>query len=251
MKITRRQLKKVIYEFLTDTNHIIQESMPNEGLSAEMLQDLIDRGMLKIDSDVDISNGLTAAEIDQLGSQGKIVVDMSSIQKTASDMVDDTIRHQGREAGKSEEKIRQIIREMLLKEAVGDWWDPRGSPLDLRGTDWFGADFELGITTRATGGRVDVRHPSISDIFPSSERVPPPLQEFIIRSLVRRIISEKSLAGYHPDESYEEGTIEKLMLDKETSHGGWPERPSKSFTSDEPVNKQIIKWLKDMGMVKK
>jgi hypothetical protein len=44
---------------------------------------------------------------------------------------------------------------------------------------------------------------------------------------------------------------EELMLDKETSHGGWPDGPSKSFTSSEPVNKQIAKWLRDMKMVKK
>jgi len=63
-------------------------------------------------------------------------------------------------------------------------------------------------------------------------------------------ISEK-YAGYHPDESYEEGTVKNLMLDKETSHGGWPEGPSKSFTSDKPVNVQIVDWLKDMNMVKR
>jgi len=51
------------------------------------------------------------------------------------------------------------------------------------------------------------------------------------------------------DESYEKGTVKNLMLDKETSHGGWPEGPSKSYTSDEPVNKQITKWLKGMSMM--
>lgn len=69
---------------------------------------------------------------------------------------------------------------------------------------------------------------------------------------ISQMISETSpVAGYHPDESYEEATIKNLMLDKETSHGGWPEGPSKSYTSDEPVNKQISDWLKSMKMVKK
>ena len=78
-----------------------------------------------------------------------------------------------------------------------------------------------------------------------------PLPESLIRALVRKMIYEKSpVRGYHPDESYEEGTIKNLMLDKETSHGGWPEGPSKSFTSDDPVNKQIADWLKSMKMVK-
>jgi len=79
----------------------------------------------------------------------------------------------------------------------------------------------------------------------------------ITRRQLRQIIKEELIilsekyAGYHPDESYEEGTVKNLMLDKETSHGGWPEGDSKSFTSDEPVNKQIADWLKSMKMVKK
>jgi hypothetical protein len=47
-----------------------------------------------------------------------------------------------------------------------------------------------------------------------------------------------------------ERTVKDLMLDKETSHGGWPEGPSKSFTSNKPVNVQIAKWLKDMDMIR-
>jgi hypothetical protein len=72
-----------------------------------------------------------------------------------------------------------------------------------------------------------------------------------LRQIIQEALLESKYAGYHPDESYEEGTIKNLMLDKETSHGGWPEGPSKSFTSDEPVNKQIAKWLKSMKMIKK
>ena len=77
------------------------------------------------------------------------------------------------------------------------------------------------------------------------------VRENKIRDIIRGIIAEKSYAGYHPEESYEEGTIEKLMLDKDTSHGGWPEGPSKSFTSKKSVNAQIASWLKDMKMVKR
>ena len=78
-----------------------------------------------------------------------------------------------------------------------------------------------------------------------------PLPETLVRELIRKMIYEKSpVRGYHPDESYEEGTVKNLMLDKETSHGGWPEGPSKSYTSDEPVNKQIADWLKKMKMIK-
>jgi len=72
-----------------------------------------------------------------------------------------------------------------------------------------------------------------------------------LRRIIQEVLTKKTVAGSHPGESYEEGTIENLMLDRETSHGGWPDGPSRSFTSNEPVNKQIVKWLKAMKMVKK
>jgi len=44
-------------------------------------------------------------------------------------------------------------------------------------------------------------------------------------------------------------TIKALHLDKPTSHGGWPDGHSGSFTDpDTPVNVQISKWLIDMGL---
>ena len=55
----------------------------------------------------------------------------------------------------------------------------------------------------------------------------------------------------HTEEAYEIGTKKNLYLDRPTSHGGWPEGPSKSFTSNKPVNIQISSWLKDMGMMEK
>jgi len=43
--------------------------------------------------------------------------------------------------------------------------------------------------------------------------------------------------------------IKALHLDKPTSHGGWPDGHSGSFTDpDTPVNVQISKWLIDMGL---
>ena len=38
-------------------------------------------------------------------------------------------------------------------------------------------------------------------------------------------------------------------LTKKQIRKGWPEGPSKSFTSNEPVNVQISNWLKGMGMM--
>jgi len=43
--------------------------------------------------------------------------------------------------------------------------------------------------------------------------------------------------------------IKDLLLDKPTSHGGWPAGHSGSFTDpDTPVNVQISNWLIDMGL---
>ena len=45
-------------------------------------------------------------------------------------------------------------------------------------------------------------------------------------------------------------TIKDLHLDKPTSHGGWPGGHSGSYTDpDTPVNKQIAKYLEDMGLI--
>ena len=66
--------------------------------------------------------------------------------------------------------------------------------------------------------------------------------------LTQRNIYE-GVRGSYPEESYERGTLKNLYLDRPTSHGGWPEGPSKSFTSNKPVNKQISGFLKDMGML--
>ena len=45
-------------------------------------------------------------------------------------------------------------------------------------------------------------------------------------------------------------SIKKLHLDKPTSHGGWPDGHSGSYMdSKTPVNKQIAKFLSDMGLL--
>ena len=44
--------------------------------------------------------------------------------------------------------------------------------------------------------------------------------------------------------------IKDLYLDRPTSHGGWPGGHSGSYTDpDTPVNKQIAKYLEDMGLI--
>ena len=73
----------------------------------------------------------------------------------------------------------------------------------------------------------------------------------ITREQIRRMILEEMAkkGGSYPDETYGPTKLSDLMLDRPTTHGGWPDGPSKSFTSDEPVNKQISNWLKSMGML--
>ena len=42
---------------------------------------------------------------------------------------------------------------------------------------------------------------------------------------------------------------EKLMLDRPTSHGGWPSGKNNSWIGDKPVNDIIYDYLKSMGLV--
>ena len=76
----------------------------------------------------------------------------------------------------------------------------------------------------------------------------------ITHSKLREIIKEEisslkeKYAGYHPEESYEEGTIKNLMLDKEIK--ALPGTHNRVKGKDVPVNKQIVAWLKSMKMVK-
>jgi hypothetical protein len=59
----------------------------------------------------------------------------------------------------------------------------------------------------------------------------------------------KNYSGSQPEDAYMKGTKKNLHLDKPSSHGGWPSGPSKSFTSNKPVMKQISSWLEDMAML--
>jgi hypothetical protein len=40
-----------------------------------------------------------------------------------------------------------------------------------------------------------------------------------------------------------------LMLDRETSHGGWPNGPNRGWVDDRPVNVIISDYLEKMGML--
>ena len=132
-------------------------------------------------------------------------------------------------AAESDPVVKNTINAMIKLDDAGF------TPQDLHAGNWLIRP-STGDLVMADFGRFDVKTM---------------VRENKIRDIIRGIIAEKSYAGYHPEESYEEGTIEKLMLDKDTSHGGWPEGPSKSFTSKKSVNAQIASWLKDMKMVKR
>ena len=69
----------------------------------------------------------------------------------------------------------------------------------------------------------------------------------ISKKKIRQIIREelaKTFGGTQPDETYELGTSNNLMLDRPTQHGGWPEG---EYTP--PVNKRIYDYLKSLGII--
>jgi len=74
------------------------------------------------------------------------------------------------------------------------------------------------------------------------------LSEKNLRRLIRERL-KKALGGNHPDERYVTATDDNLFLNQDTSHGGWPEGPSRSAYSDTPVNKQISDYLKSIGLL--
>ena len=63
-----------------------------------------------------------------------------------------------------------------------------------------------------------------------------------LRKMIREEL-ERALEVSNPDKTYEPPSPKSLMLDRPTQHGGWPEGEY-----DPPVNKQILDWLKDMGL---
>ena len=118
MKITRRQLKKVIYEVLTGARSVIQESTSPQDLSADEVQFGVEAGMFIIDPSVDISNGLTGKQQEDLFAQGKLTIDPEKMSSTVRDIADksqerteEKIRSQGKKDGKAEEEIEQEIQD--------------------------------------------------------------------------------------------------------------------------------------------
>ena len=72
----------------------------------------------------------------------------------------------------------------------------------------------------------------------------------ILRSLIRELLliekkrSGAPIAGSYPEDRYMPATKQNLMLDRPTSHGGWPEGEY-----DPPINKKIYDYLKSLGLV--
>lgn len=57
----------------------------------------------------------------------------------------------------------------------------------------------------------------------------------------------KNTAGSHPDESYQTATVKNLHLDKEIK--ALPGTHKRVNGKDVPVNKQIIDYLRSMGLL--
>jgi hypothetical protein len=73
--------------------------------------------------------------------------------------------------------------------------------------------------------------------------------ETFLRHVIKTILSEKiqPVAGHHPEETYQIATIKNLHLDKEIK--ALPSTHKRVKGKDVPVNKQIIDYLKDMGLL--
>ena len=59
--------------------------------------------------------------------------------------------------------------------------------------------------------------------------------------------TNKSKAGSHPDESYQTATVKNLHLDKEVK--ALPSTHKRVNGKDVPVNKQIVDYLRAMGLL--
>jgi len=75
------------------------------------------------------------------------------------------------------------------------------------------------------------------------------LRKLIREELLQEKKEKKKKSKKYVEKTYKLGTKKTLDLNKPTSHGGWPDGPSKSFTSNKPVNVQISDWLKGMSMM--
>lgn len=168
-------------------------------------------------------------------------ISFDDVKKKAAGIMNQTAELEKMDA--SPEKIIELVEKVRAKIRK-----MRKSGLDTRKGQYSTGNVAFKVLRR--NGTLEKLSTIKRDVYDSSLSIEE-IREAILRKLICRILSETPIAGYHPDESYEEGTVKNLMLDKETSHGGWPEGPSKSYTSDEPVNKQISDWLKQMKLVKK
>ena len=75
---------------------------------------------------------------------------------------------------------------------------------------------------------------------------------FITETLIKHaikiiLLEENAFGGSYYDETYQKGTIKNLHLDKEVK--ALPSTHKRKGGKDIPVNKQIIDYLKDMGLL--
>ena len=66
-----------------------------------------------------------------------------------------------------------------------------------------------------------------------------------LKSILRMMINEAKTDSRRSSSTRKE-QIKALMLDRPTSHGGWPEGDY-----DPPVNQQIIDYFTDLGLIVK
>jgi hypothetical protein len=74
------------------------------------------------------------------------------------------------------------------------------------------------------------------------------ITETFLRHVIQTILTEKSsVGGSYYDETYQTGTIKNLHLDKPIK--ALPSTHKRVNGKDIPVNKQIVDYLKDMGLL--
>jgi hypothetical protein len=74
------------------------------------------------------------------------------------------------------------------------------------------------------------------------------IEEIFLRHIIKSILTEKKrVGGSYYDETYQIATIKNLHLDKPIK--ALPSTHKRVNGKDIPVNKQIIDYLKDMGLL--
>ena len=74
------------------------------------------------------------------------------------------------------------------------------------------------------------------------------LTERQLRIIIRERL-KRSSGNSQRDERYAKATDKNMFLDRPTSHGGWPEGPSRGAYDGTPVNKKISDYLKSLGLL--